>query len=84
MISLFQKNENQNIDNHYEKMIIKENDITDTKGKEKEKDKGIYLKKCEGMSKEEFILYLFLDKLDQLPIAQNILICSKETSIEEM
>ena len=33
---------------------------------------------------EEYILYLFQEKLDKLPIAQNILICSKETSIEEI
>ena len=33
---------------------------------------------------EEYTLYLFLEKLGKLPIAQNILICSKETSIEEI
>ena len=33
---------------------------------------------------EFFILNIFLDKLGQLPIAQNILICSKETSPEEI
>ena len=33
---------------------------------------------------EEYILYLFQEKLDKLPIEQNILICSKETSIEEI
>ena len=33
---------------------------------------------------EEKILYLFQEKLDKLPIAQNILICSSETSIEKM
>ena len=33
---------------------------------------------------EEYILYLFQKKLRKLPIAQNILVCSRETSIEEM
>ena len=33
---------------------------------------------------EESILYLFHEKLEKLPIEQNILICSNETSIEEM
>ena len=35
-------------------------------------------------NEENFILYLFQEKLDILPIAQNILICSNETSIEEI
>jgi len=73
IISLFQKNENQDIDNHYKKMVIK-----------KKEKKGIFLQKIENISKEEYILYQFLDELEQLPIAQNLLICSKETSIEEM
>ena len=33
---------------------------------------------------EEKIIYLFQGKLGKLPIAQNILICSNETSIEEI
>ena len=33
---------------------------------------------------EEYILSLFMEKLGKLPIAQNILICSNETSIEEI
>jgi len=33
---------------------------------------------------EEYILYLFMKKLSKLPIAQNILICNNETSIEEV
>ena len=33
---------------------------------------------------EEYILNIFIEKLDKLPIAQNILICNNETSIEEM
>ena len=51
--------------------------------KEKNKYKGIYLHKCENEIKEEFILNLFLKEIGRLPIAQNILICSKETSHEE-
>ena len=102
MISLFKNNDNQDIDNHYEKMLIKEKenkekdlddkidtekentekDINDKKYKEKEK--GIYLYKCDDNSKEEYIVLLFLEILGQLPIAQNLLICSKETSIEEI
>ena len=41
-------------------------------------------KKCNKISMEEYILFLFIEKLDKLPIAQNVLICSNETSIEEM
>jgi len=72
-ISLF-KNNNTNFQKHYENMLIKE----------KKKEKGIGIKKCEKISMEEYILYLFQEKLDKLPIAQNILICSNETSIEEI
>ena len=75
--SLFQNNENKDWETHYNKLLIR-----DKEGKEKEK--GIYLKKCQDKSKEETILYLFWDKLEQKPIAQNLLICSKETSIEEI
>ena len=52
--------------------------------KEKNKFKGISIRKCEKISMEEYILFLFMEKLDKLPIAQNILICSNETSIEEI
>ena len=48
------------------------------------KYKGIYIYKCINESIEEIILYLFQEKLRILPIAQNILICSNETSIEEI
>ena len=71
--SLFKKNK-QPLKEHYSKMRIKEEN----------KYKGIYLQKCENSSMEEFILYLFMDKLGQLPISQNILFCNKETSIEEI
>ena len=73
IISLF-KNNDLNFSKHYENMLIK---------KEKN-NKGIVLQKCEDISMEERILILFRENLEQLPIAQNILICSKETSIEEM
>ena len=33
---------------------------------------------------EEDILQIFLDKINKLPIVQNILIANKETSYEEM
>jgi len=48
------------------------------------KDKGISIKKCIKISMEEYILSLFIKKLGKLPIAQNILVCSNETSIEEI
>jgi hypothetical protein len=35
--------------------------------------KGIYLHECKNESMEEFILKIFLDKMNQLPIAQNLL-----------
>ena len=75
LISLFNKNEKKvNLEEHYKEMLIKE----------KDKYKGIYLEKCESISMEEYIIKLYSDKLKQLPIAQNILICSRETSIEEI
>ena len=46
--------------------------------------KGIYLYECETNKMEKFIIKLFWDKLTKLPIAQNVLITSKETSEEEM
>lgn len=60
---------------HYENMIIKE----------EYRKKGISIIKCiEEKSIEENILSLFANKLDKLPIAQNILICKRETTIEEI
>jgi len=73
IISLFKKN-NLDYQKHYENMLIKGD----------KKYNGIYIFKCENISMEQYILFLFHDKLDKLPIAQNILICSNETSIEEM
>ena len=49
-----------------------------------ENNKGISIIKCKKISMEEYILYLFIKKLGKLPIAQNILICNNETSIEEV
>jgi len=65
---------NINLDEHYKKILIKE----------KNKYKGIYLQKSENISTKEYILSLFYRYLEQLPIAQNILICNKDTSIEEL
>ena len=74
IIDLFKKNE-LNFQKHYENMIIKEEYMK----------KGISMIKCkEEQSIEENILCLFANKLDKLPIAQNILICSRETTIEEI
>ena len=33
---------------------------------------------------EEYIIFLFWEKLGFFPVVQNILICGKETSLEEM
>jgi len=72
LVSLFQTN-NSDFDKHYKEMEIK------VKNK-----KGISIYKCINESIEEFILFLFETNLNKLPIAQNIIICSKETSIEEL
>ena len=82
IISFFKKNGNLDLDKHYEKMLIRHKGNS-TK-KEIENLKGIYLKDCNKISKEEYILNLFFDILGQLPVAQNLLICGKETSIEEI
>jgi len=53
--------------------------------KEEYKKKGISIIKCkEEQSMEENILFLFAKKLDKLSKPQNILICGRETTIEEM
>ena len=46
--------------------------------------KGIDIYKCEKLSMEESILILFLEKTNNLPIAQNVLIANKEISSEEI
>ena len=73
--SLFDKNK-LDLESHYKKMLIKEED----------KFKGFDFIICKKISMEEYILSLFKEKLgiEQLPISQNLLICSKETSIEEI
>ena len=73
IISLFEKN-NLSYQKHYENMLIKG----------EKKYKGIYIYKSRNLSMEQLILFIFKNKLEKLPIAQNILICSNETSIEEM
>ena len=69
--TLFQKNY-ITLNEHYNKMKLN-NDY-----------KGIFVHKCDYFSMEEFILNIFLDKMNLLPIAQNILIINKETSVEEI
>ena len=78
---------------HYKNMEIKEEKKSDLEnGLEdddhqyrKYKKKGISIIKCkEEQSMEENILSLFANRLDKLPIAQNVLICSRETTIEEI
>lgn len=52
--------------------------------KREKKYKGIYLHECEENSIRKFIYEIFLQKIGQKPIAQNILISSKEKSTEEI
>ena len=58
IISMF-KNNDLDYQKHYEKMLIKE----------EKKYKSIYIFKCGNLSIEQYILYLFQEKLDKLPIA---------------
>jgi len=67
-------NNNTSFEKHYGSMKILSN----------ETNKGIYLHECKSNAKEEFIINLFMDKLEELPIAQNVLITSNETSDEEI
>ena len=71
--SLFQEND-KTLEGHYNKMRIISHDNI----------KGIYLYECDNNSMEEFIINLFWDKINELPIAQNVLITNKETSTEEI
>ena len=74
LTSLFKIN-NTSLQQHYESMLIKEEN----------KHKGIFFYECEEeKSIYKFIYELFLQKLGQNPIAQNILSINKETSIEEI
>ena len=71
--SLFENNNIRTIADHYNKMLINKGTY-----------KGIYLHECENNTKEKYIIDLFWNKLTELPIAQNLLITSKETSSEEI
>lgn len=73
ILSLFHEN-NTSIENHYKKISIKEGNNL----------KGLYTYFSKSDSLEEDILRIYLDKVGKIPIAQNILINSKETSYEEM
>ena len=74
IISLFRKN-NLSLEKHYQKMLIKGEAIY----------KGLYLYKCEqDESMEEFIINIFIDKISNAPIAQNILFTNEGTSPEEI
>jgi hypothetical protein len=69
--SLFINND-RNLDTHYDQIKMWKN------------YKGIYLYNSDNISMEKLIIDLFWDKLHQLPISQNVLITSKETSDEEI
>ena len=72
-IDTFFINNNSSLENHYEAIKIKNTIL-----------KGIFLYSSSSHSMEEDILYFFLEFVRTLPIAQNILISNKETSLEEM
>ena len=74
---MFEKNDKNGIslENHYEEILIKNEN----------KYKGLFMHKCEkGDLMEEFILNLYFDKIGTLPLSQNILFFSKETSPGKM
>ena len=72
--SMFEKNKTS-LQKHYEDLIIKKENAY----------KGIYLHECDDTeSAEEYILKIFLEKIEHLPLAQNVLISSKESSPEEI
>ena len=73
-LTSFFENNSTSLKQHYESMLIRET----------YKHKGIYIHECKNISMEEFIFRIFMQKIGQLPNAQNILICNKETSPEEM
>ena len=73
LVSLFNNN-NLDIRKHYNNILIKE----------PKNLKGIYIEQCRNISMEEYIFNLYQENLEMLPIAQNILICSNETSFEEI
>jgi len=52
--------------------------------KEEKKYKGIFSYECEDNSTGKFIYEIFTQKIGQKPIAQNILISTKETTFEQI
>ena len=87
------KNNNKTPEEHYNKIRIISSDkgsvANDKESIINDKDiihfyKGIYQYQCDNTSMEESIINLFWDKTGELPIAQNVLITNKETSIEEI
>ena len=70
----FFKENNSSIENFYKTISIKEGNNL----------KGIYIYLSQSGSIEEDIITIFVKKIQLMPIAQNILIISKETTYEEM
>ena len=77
--------------NDYLQNILDENELTLSKIytqsliKQKSQDfeyKGIFLNKCKNLEKRIFQIYKYLTK--NTPIAQNIILCNKKTTIEEL
>ena len=73
IIRLFQKH-NLTLEDHYINISIKKGHNL----------RGIYKFLSQSVAMEEDILQIFLDKIEKMPIAQNILINNKETTYEEM
>ena len=67
------KKNNLNLEKIYENSIIKQMN---------KKYEGIYVYKCEKLEKDLFQIYYYLTNNN--PISQNILLCNKETSKEEI
>ena len=81
ILSLFENNSYYDLENYYKEISIKKNQ----NNKNNYPLKGIYLFESTKISTmEESILQIFLDQIEKIPIAQNILITSKETSYEEI
>ena len=74
VISLLKNNNVSSLEKHYEKFEIKK----------RYSMKGIYIYYSYSESMVEDILQIFLDIIGKIPIAQNILFISKETSYEEI
>ena len=84
---IYEKDSFENISNYITSLFINNNRSIDKlydEIKMRANYKGIYFYPYDDNSAKKIIIDLFLDKLSQLPISQNVLITSKETSYEEI